>query len=143
MENQTIKVGVNVILEKDNKVLLGKRKNITGDGYWGFPSGHLEFNETLADGAKRELLEETGLVVDELNYSGVINQPRQDTKQHYIQFVFVSKKFHGELENKEPDKCEKWEWFDIKNLPENIFFAHKHFLDIYLNKQLLIDPQIY
>jgi 8-oxo-dGTP diphosphatase len=34
------KVGVGVCIVKDNKVLLGKRKNSHGDGTWAFPGGH-------------------------------------------------------------------------------------------------------
>jgi hypothetical protein len=33
----------------------------------------------------------------------------------------------GELVNNEPEKCESWEWFDLDDLPENIFFGHSKF----------------
>jgi 8-oxo-dGTP diphosphatase len=39
------KVGVGVIIKKDGKVLMGKRKNAHGDGTWSFTGGHLEFGE--------------------------------------------------------------------------------------------------
>ena len=49
MEADTMKkfprVGIGVIIRKDNKILLGKRKNAHGEGSWCFPGGHLEFNE--------------------------------------------------------------------------------------------------
>jgi len=57
------KVGVGIIVIKDNKVLLGKRKNSHGEGSWCFPGGHLEFNESLENCAKREVLEETGIEI--------------------------------------------------------------------------------
>ena len=60
------KVGVGVIIIKDGKVLLGKRKNAHGEGSWSFPGGHLEFNEELFDCAKREVLEETGIKIKNL-----------------------------------------------------------------------------
>jgi len=59
MENP--KVGVGVIIVKDNKVLMQKRINAHGNGSWSFPGGHLEFNEELEDCAKRETLEEAGI----------------------------------------------------------------------------------
>ncbi|PIN92058.1 hypothetical protein CO154_01270 [Candidatus Pacearchaeota archaeon CG_4_9_14_3_um_filter_31_7] len=51
------KVGVGVIVIKDNKVLLGKRKNAHGEGSLCFPGGHLEFNEKVEDAAEREVFE--------------------------------------------------------------------------------------
>ena len=42
------KVGIGVIVLKDGKVLLGKRKNAHGEGSWSFGGGHLEFSVTVA-----------------------------------------------------------------------------------------------
>ena len=35
MEKQRHKIGVNVFVIRDNKLLLGKRKRVVGDGQWG------------------------------------------------------------------------------------------------------------
>jgi len=36
--------------------------------------------------------------------------------------VFVDAKYEsGDVENKEPDKCEGWDWYDINDLPEPLF----------------------
>jgi 8-oxo-dGTP diphosphatase len=45
-------------------VLLIKRGNALGKGYWSLPGGKLEVGETLQGCAARELLEETGVVAD-------------------------------------------------------------------------------
>lgn len=127
MQTPVINIGANIILQKENEVLLGKRLNQSGYGDWGFIGGHVEKNETLLDAAKREVEEETCLVVDSLVFLGAINQPRQESGAHYIQFVFASSQFHGELENKEPDAHEELKWFPLDALPENIFFAHVDF----------------
>jgi len=50
-------IGVASIVIKDKKVLLGKRKNAHGAGTWAFPGGHLEFNDSIENYAKRELFE--------------------------------------------------------------------------------------
>ena len=57
------KVGVGVIVTKNSRVLLGKRKGAHGEATWCFPGGHLEFREKLEDCAKRETLEETGVKI--------------------------------------------------------------------------------
>lgn len=137
---QNIHIGVNTIVLQADKVLLGKRINIFGSGTWGIPGGHLEYQEGLREGAARELLEETGLIADELELASVLDQPTQpDGGRHYIQFLFIVKKYHGALENKEPDVCEAWEWFDLDNLPGNIFFPHRDFIPAMLENKRLVD----
>jgi len=44
---------------KEDKVLLGKRKGSHGEGYWAFPGGHIEYNETIDSCVNREIKEET------------------------------------------------------------------------------------
>ncbi len=121
MEN-TFKIGVNVFVVRDGKLLLGKRKNGHGSGEWGLPGGHLEFNEKFADGAKRELFEETGLVAENLLFETIANQPRGD--KHYVQIGFSSENVVGEPELKEPEYCEVWQWFSLDNLPDNLYSSH-------------------
>ena len=43
------KVGIGVIIIKDSKVLMGKRKGLHGAGFWHFTGGHLELNESIED----------------------------------------------------------------------------------------------
>ena len=45
-------VGVSIIIKKGNKVLVGRRKNIRGNGTWAFPGGHLEFGESFEETAR-------------------------------------------------------------------------------------------
>ncbi len=59
MENQPIGVCV-ITVNKDKKILLGKRRNSYKQGMFGLPGGRLNLNESLADCVKRELEEETG-----------------------------------------------------------------------------------
>lgn len=124
-----IRIGVNTFFLKDNKILLGKRLSKTGFGTWGLPGGHLEPGENLIEAAKREVLEETGINVIELEFLQLLNDPRQD--EHYIQINFLAKKWQGEPEVMEPEKCERWEWFKLDELPENIFFGHNQFIPAY------------
>lgn len=57
-------------------VLLGKRGTNVPDfqGYWGFPCGYLDWDETLYQAVLREVWEETGLVLSELAHSKHIKQ---------------------------------------------------------------------
>ncbi len=137
-EDNIIRVGVAVVVKQEGKILFGKRLVKAGFGEWGLPGGHLEYNESLVEAAKRELLEETGLTVDSLEFINITNDPRR-TDRHYIHLIFLAKGVHGQPANLEPDKCEKWEWFSPEALPAPLFYGHKKLLEAVLKNQLLSD----
>jgi len=118
-------VGANVFVVRNNRVLLGKRKNVYGAGSWGLPGGHLEFKENMKEAARRELKEETDLKADSFEFVNLINDNRQD-HHHYLQVGFLAEGVGENIEPKlmEPDRCEEWRWFDLDDLPENIFVGH-------------------
>ncbi len=121
-------VGVAVIVIKDNKVLLGKRKNSHGSGTWQFPGGHLEFNESIKACARRELFEETGIKIKNIRFGPYTNDIFKKEEKHYITLFVVADYDSGVLELKEPEKCEKWDWFEWIKLPEPSFLPIKNLL---------------
>lgn len=141
MEKDRPKIGVNVIVIRDGKLLLGKRKKVVGDGAWGLPGGHFEWMESLVEGAKRELTEETGLTADKLTFLHIINDPMPDKGTHYVHIDFLAEGVHGEPRVMEPEKCTEWKWFDLNNLPpeKEIFGGHKKIIPAFLNKDIFID----
>ncbi|MBL1377705.1 NUDIX hydrolase [Zobellella iuensis] len=58
------KVGVIAVVWRRQQVLLVQRKYPPHAGHWGFPGGKLEWGETMAAGAARELREETGVLAE-------------------------------------------------------------------------------
>lgn len=58
------RLGSAVILEKDGKILLGRRNKEPENGKWVLPGGRVEPFESIKDAAKREIREETGLDVE-------------------------------------------------------------------------------
>lgn len=130
MKNKEIRVGCNTIIVKNGKILLGKRGSGYGQGTWGFPGGHLELDEDLIDGAEREIKEELGLTDQKLEFLSITEGVRDEA--HYIQVNFIIKDFKGEVKLMEPDRCEEWRFFEIDNLPENIYPPHQNIIKAYL-----------
>jgi 8-oxo-dGTP diphosphatase len=122
------KVGVGVIVIKDGKVLLGKRKNAHGHGKWSFPGGHLELNEKAEDCAKREVMEEAGIEIKNIRYGPYTNDIFKKEKKHYITIFIVADYHSGDVRVMEPDKCEMWSWFSWNHLPKPLFVPIQNLL---------------
>lgn len=121
-----VRIGVGILIFKENKILLGKRKNSHGDGTWSNPGGHLEFGESIEECAKREVLEETGLEVINIKEICFTEDFFDKEDKHYIT-IFVSAQYTGGNPSVlEPNKCEKWDWFSLNELPANLFLPNKN-----------------
>lgn len=133
---QAIKIGCEILVIKDGKVLLGKRKNTYGEGSWGLPGGHLEYGEKLVEAAKRELEEETGINDGNLDLLAIVDDPRED--QHYLHITFKLENFTGEVKLMEPEKCGEWRFFSLDNLPDNIFVGHRGIIQTVKKQKLYL-----
>ncbi len=121
------RIGVGVIALKNGQILLGKRKGSHGAGEWALPGGHLEYGETIETCAARELKEETGLEALSLRSIGWTNDLIAENK-HYITFFVQVDRLKGEVELREPHKCEGWQWTSPEALPVPLFLPFASFL---------------
>lgn len=120
-------IGVGVMVIKENKILLGLRNpdkikassELQGQGTWTMPGGKVEFMETLIDAAKRELKEETNLEATNLELL-CISDDMTDTA-HYVTVGFIVNEYTGEEKTMEPETILEWKWFDLNDLPENLY----------------------
>jgi ADP-ribose pyrophosphatase YjhB (NUDIX family) len=71
-------VGVLAVVLRGDKALVVRRANPPMAGRWGFPGGVLELGESVAEGAMRELLEETGVVAEPIGPLTVIDTIDRD-----------------------------------------------------------------
>lgn len=140
-QNKKIGVGFGVLILKNGKILLGKRHDdpikassaLHGEGTWTMPGGKLDFGETFEEGAQREVMEETGIQVNELQCVSLANNIAHDA--HFVTVGFLCENFSGEAQVKEPDEITEWKWFDLKKLPTPIFPPSQEVLNNYLNGQ--------
>lgn len=131
-EKYCVKITVGLILEKNGKILLIKRKN-TGymDGMYGFLAGHVEKGESLKQAMVREVNEEGGIKLKEEDLEFVCGIR---SNEEYINFFFKTDKYKGDLKIKEPDKCEEMIWVDIDKMPSNTIPNEKRAVSNYLHK---------
>jgi len=120
MHNE-VKVGVGVFIIKDKQVLLGKRKGAHGNGCWSIPGGKLEFGESLETCAKREVLEETGLDIKNIQQGPSINSFFHEENQHWLSVFMVAEYKAGTPTICEREKCEEWCWFSWNEFPTPLF----------------------
>src|SRR4030042_2933010 len=104
--------GTGVLVRRDGKILLGKRLAAHGQGYYAAPGGHIEFGESLAEAARREVLEECGLEIEEICLLSVGSYMWGDSR-HYIDVDVVCQAPVGEPQNLEPHKCAGWAWYEL------------------------------
>jgi len=121
-------IGVGVCIIRDKQVLLGKRLNAHAEGCWSFPGGHLEFGETIEECARREVLEETGIKIKNLSLGTFTNDIFSEEEKHYVTLLVIADYAVGNLEVREPDKCEEWRWFHWNNLPDPLFLPIRNLL---------------
>ncbi|KAF2180614.1 hypothetical protein K469DRAFT_714615 [Zopfia rhizophila CBS 207.26] len=111
--DQRPKVGVAAVIhDKAGKIVIGTRTGSHGAGTMQFPGGHLEYGESFAECAKREVLEETGLEVGDIRFLVTTNDVFEDEGKHYVT-VFMTCVVEGDKnkpEAMEPHKCARWDW---------------------------------
>ena len=117
-ERFKIPVGIFIMLRQGNTVLLQLRQNCSFSGHWGFVGGHLDGDEQIVSAAIREVKEEVG--VDVCPNDLILKTICHSNKGvEYLQFYFECVNWKGKIENKEPDKCERLDWYPLDGLPEN------------------------
>lgn len=79
-----------VICDPQGRVLLIQRKNDPFQGAYALPGGFVDIGETVEDGCRREVREETGLDVDDLRLLGVYSDPSRDPRGHTVSAAFLA-----------------------------------------------------
>jgi 8-oxo-dGTP diphosphatase len=130
---EKIKRGVGVLIERDGKILLGRRCEGWANRTWTLIGGKLGPDEKPVDGAKREAKEETSLEIDNLEL--ITKNEDNINGTTYITFGFKPKIIKGEPKAMEPDEIERWEWFDLKKLPEPMYVPTKKMIEQYYFKK--------
>ncbi len=111
-----------LVLKKNNNILLVRRFN-TGfeDGKYSMIAGHVDQGETFTEAMIREAHEEAGIILSpgDLQLVHMMHRKSHIDAEERIDAYFLASAWSGNLENKEPHKCDDFSWFAINQLPDN------------------------
>ncbi|MCM1312521.1 MAG: NUDIX hydrolase [Bacteroides sp.] len=107
------------------QVLLIERGIEPFKGRWAFPGGFLKMDESAEEGARRELLEETGMEADFMEQFHTFSDPSRDPRERVITIAYYAlckiQKVKG------GDDAAKARWFGLDEIPQ-LAFDHDRIL---------------
>lgn len=108
---------IDVIIEKEDSIILIKRGRDPNKGKISIPGGFVEWGETVEQAAVREVEEETGLKVRLKEILGVYSDPNRDSRGHIMTVTFVADPVEGEPRGGSDTADAKW--FKLDEIPFN------------------------
>ncbi|MCL2320721.1 MAG: NUDIX hydrolase [Oscillospiraceae bacterium] len=131
--------GSAVIVEnKDGLILMQQRKYPYGK--WSLPGGLMELSESTIETAKRELLEETGLIIGELKLLGVYSgkdylcTAANGDEWYVVTTVYMTKEFQGAPSVNDGESI-AFKWVDPNCIPDGTVKTHRYMIRDYLKSQ--------
>jgi 8-oxo-dGTP diphosphatase len=123
-------LGVGAVIYRDGKVLMLLRSDRCRNnrGMWTIPGGQVELMERLEDAVKREVKEETGMIVTTAEFMTVSD--RTFDNEHWVSILYRCST-EGEPANMEPDKHLQIAWHDLGHLPEEITAPSRDAIDAF------------
>lgn len=137
-EEPKVKVGIGVMIMKDGKVLMHRRKGAHGEDTYAWPGGHMEYMESFENCAKRETMEEAGIEITNIRFLRLMNL-KDYAPKHYVDVGLVADWKSGEPRMMEPDKGDDWCWYDLDNLPQPLFATIPSYIEAYKNGRYFYD----
>jgi 8-oxo-dGTP diphosphatase len=121
-------VGVGVVVVRDGQMLMVKRGKEPYKGKWSIPGGGIELGETLYEGARREVLEESSVKVEIERVLDTVDEIFRDeegrVKYHFIDIDVLGRYVGGE--SKAQSDAAECRWVALKeierlDIPSNLW----------------------
>jgi 8-oxo-dGTP diphosphatase len=104
-------VGIGAVVVHEGRVLLVRRGSEPLKDHWTLPGGVLEVGETLVEGVAREVREETGLVVEPLEFVELLDRIHREAgrvRYHYVIADYLCRVTGGELRAASDADAVRW-----------------------------------
>ena len=129
----------NIVLRGDEVLLVKRSRRLIEGGKWALVGGFVERDETLLEGAAREILEETGYRVSDLTLLRIIDRPdRPGEDRQNISFVHFCTAV--EKVGLADDESDEQRWCPLADLPPESEFAFDHFESLELFRAYRREP---
>jgi len=126
-------VGVATVVIKDGKIAIG-RDTHKGETTCGVPGGHWETGETLKECAEREVKEESGVAIKNIQLISVYDFYRPDKEKSYVTIGMKADYVSGEFSDLEKEGRLNWKWYTPEEaLKLDLFPADKILIGRYLS----------
>lgn len=116
-----------VTTEREPRVLLIRRKHDPFAGRWAIPGGFVDMDESLEAAAKRELFEETGVRVAQVQQLYTFGDPKRDPRGRVISVVYLARVASNRVKPHAADDAADVGWFSLKK-PPALAFDHAKIL---------------
>jgi 8-oxo-dGTP pyrophosphatase MutT (NUDIX family) len=128
----TIEATLCAIIDGNKILLQRKERGRFGAGKWNSPGGKLTQDERPEEGTAREVYEETGLTVRNLNRHGLLKHYFGDqTSPAWTVHIYCAKEYEGELKRGEEGELR---WFTIDSIPyDEMWQDDEHWLPLLLD----------
>lgn len=133
------------VFDVQGRTLMQHRTGSHGASSWCPPGGKMDFGESPENAIAREILEETDLVIKDLEFIGYTNDVFETDQLHFITLWYAARVATGVPRITEPHKCLALEWHTLDSLPQPLFLPTnlilekdhiKEHLDLYSKEQL-------
>lgn len=125
-----------IVVDAAGRILMQQRQD---DGTWSYPGGRVEIDETVEDAARREVYEECGLVVGNMDLLGVFSGPELNhvypngNEVCGIDIVYVSRDYTGSL-SAQDGEARQMGFYPADALPQPISRMNAKQINAYLQK---------
>ncbi|MBX0356941.1 NUDIX hydrolase [Halobacillus sp. Nhm2S1] len=127
-----------LVFNEKNQLLLQLRTDSEG---WGVPGGFMELEESVQETARREVFEETGLTLNDMELFGIYSGPHKHKvfgngdKAAIVEICFSCRSYEGKLVKQNEESLNN-RFFDLDDLPDDIFQDHLQVIKDVKNKRV-------
>lgn len=132
-ENKYPEITVDAVIERDDKILLIRRKNEPFKGRWALPGGFIEYGESAENAIVREVKEEANLDISIKALMGVYSNPGRDPRGHVISICYKASAAGKEKGGTDASDAAFFTPAEIKDL--ELAFDHKDMIAVYMESK--------